>query len=87
MHLLFSTPVWINEINNYENINQELKDFIYEEKEKNPKGTTKSNVKGWHSSEFDLKKSNLKNFISGISNNIEVAINDKGWDLETQIAK
>ena len=87
MHLFFSTPVWINEINNSENINTELKNYIYKEKEKNPEGAKKSNVNGWHSDEFDLKNENLKNFISEISKNIESAIKDMNWDLETQIAK
>ena len=87
MHLFFSTPVWITEINNSENINTELKNFIYKEKEKNPKGTNKSNVNGWHSEEFDLKNESLKNFISEISKNIGKAIKDMDWDLETQIVK
>lgn len=87
MHLFFSTPVWINEINNSENINTELKNYIYKEKEKNPEGARKSNVNGWHSDEFDLKNENLKNFISEISKNIGSAIKDMDWDLETQIVK
>ena len=87
MHLFFSTPVWIDEINNFESINSELKNYIHKEKEKNPEGTNKSNVNGWHSEEFDLKNENLKNFIAEISKNIGNAINDMGWDLETQLAK
>ncbi len=87
MHLFFSTPVWINEINNYESINTELKNYIYKEKEKNPEGTKKSNVNGWHSDELDLKNENLKNFISEISKNIGSAIKDMNWDLDTQIVK
>jgi uncharacterized protein (TIGR02466 family) len=87
MHLFFSTPVWINEINNYENINTELENFIYQEKEKKPEGTKKSNVNGWHSDDFDLKNQNLNNFITQISKNIESTIKDMGWDLETQLVK
>ncbi len=87
MHLFFSTPVWINELNNSKSINEELKNYIYKEKEKNPEGTKKSNVKGWHSEEFDLKNESLKNFISEISKNIGIAVNDMSWDLENQIAK
>ncbi len=87
MHLFFSTPIWINEIGNCENINNELLNYIYEEKEKYPDGTKKSNVKGWHSKDFDLKAENLKNFVTEISKNIGSAINDMGWDLETQLAK
>ena len=87
MHLFFSTPVWVNKINNHENINLELKNFIYKEKENNPEGTKKSNVNGWHSDDFDLKNENLRNFISEISKNIGGAINDMGWDIESQIVK
>ena len=87
MHLFFSTPVWIEQINNFEIINSELKNYIYQEKEKNPNGVKKSNVNGWHSEGFDLKNENLKNFINEISNNIGSAVKDMGWDLETQLVR
>ena len=87
MHLFFSTPVWIDQINNFESINSELKNYIYQEQEKNPDGVKKSNFKGWHSESFDLKNENLKNFINEISKNIGAAVNDMGWDLEAQIVK
>ena len=87
MHLFFSTPVWIDQINNFENINSELKNYIYQEQEKNPEGIKKSNFNGWHSESFDLKNENLKNFINEISKNIGAAVNDMGWDLEAQIVK
>ena len=87
MHLFFSTPVWIDQINNFETINNELKNYIYEEKEKNPDGVKKSNVNGWHSEGFDLKNERLKKFTNEISNNIGAAIKDMGWDLETQLVK
>ena len=87
MHLFFSTPVWINQINNFETINNELKNYIYEEKEKNPDGVKKSNVNGWHSEGFDLKNERLKKFTNEISNNIGAAVKDMGWDLETQVVK
>jgi len=87
MHLFFSTPVWIDQINNFESINSELKNYIYQEQEKNPGGVKKSNFNGWHSETFDLKNQNLKNFINEISKNIGAAVNDMGWDLESQIVK
>ena len=87
MHLFFSTPVWINQINNYESINKELKNYIYKEKEKNPEGINKSNVHGWHSDDFDLKNKNLKNFVSEISKHLGVAIKDMSWDLDSQLVK
>tara|TARA_Y100001970_G_scaffold166351_1_gene203438 strand:- start:2642 stop:3241 length:600 start_codon:yes stop_codon:yes gene_type:complete len=87
MHLFFSTPVWIEEITNYEKINDQLEAFINAEKLKNPGGTKKSNVNGWHSEEFDLKSDSLKEFINSISATIGKAVNDMGWDLDTQIVK
>ena len=87
MHLFFSTPVWIDQINNFESINSELKNYIYQEQEKNPDGVKKSNFNGWQSEGFDLKNENLKNFINEISKNIGVAVNDMGWDLEAQLVK
>jgi len=87
MYLFFSTPVWIEQINNFESINSELKNYIYQEQERNPDGVKKSNFNGWHSKSFDLKNENLKNFINQISKNIGTAVNDMGWDLEAQIVK
>ena len=87
MHLFFSTPVWIDQINNFEIINNDLKNYIYQEKEKNPDGVKKSNVNGWHSKGFDLKNENLKVFINEISNNIGAAVKDMGWDLESQLVR
>jgi len=87
MHLFFSTPVWIKQLNNFENINDELKSYIYQARKDNPEGVKKSNVNGWHSEGFDLKNQSLKNFISAISNNIGAAVKDMDWDLEVQAVK
>ena len=87
MHLFFSTPIWINKIDNFESINSELINYISKEKEKNPEGTKKSNVNGWHSFEFDLKNENLKNFISDLLKITGVTIKAMRWDWETQVVK
>jgi len=87
MHLFFSTPVWIKQLNNFENINDELKSYIYQARKDNPEGVKKSNVNGWHSEGLDLKNQSLKNFITEISNNIGSAIKDMNWDLDSQIAR
>ena len=42
MHLFFSTPVWTEQLNNFEMINNELKNYIYQEKEKAPNGIKKN---------------------------------------------
>ena len=87
MHLFFSTPVWTEQINDFEIINNELIKYIHQEQEKNPIGIKKSNINGWHSEGFDLKNENLKKFINEISFNIGTAVKDMGWDLETQLVR
>ena len=52
MHLFFSTPVWTEQINDFEIINNELTKYIHQEQEKNPIGIKKSNINGWHSAFF-----------------------------------
>ena len=53
MHLFFSTPVWTEQINDFEIINNELTNYIHQEQEKNPIGIKKSNINGWHYEGFD----------------------------------
>lgn len=87
MHLFFSTPVWTSQIDNYENINSKLKDFIYNQRENDPEGTIKSNIKGWHSKTFDLQNKSLGIFLNALKPKIEEAIEDMGWDITNQIVK
>ena len=62
-NLLFPTPVWTMQLDNYKFINEEMYNFIkFEQNEKDKVGINKSNVKGWHSKDFDLEMiKNLKN--------------------------
>ena len=87
MHLFFSTPVWISQIENFEKINNKLTEFIYNEKSNDPAGKTKSNVRGWHSKQFDLKNESLKIFLEFLSPKIREATIDMGWDTDSQIVK
>ena len=84
MHLFFSTPIWTTKIDNYENINFMMNNYISNLKKKDPEGVIKSNLKGWHSKNFDIKDDEPKNFIEAIKKNINKAINDMGWDLTNQ---
>jgi len=84
MHLFFSTPIWTSKIDNYEKINNMMINYIYELQKKDPKGVTKSNLKGWHSKNFDMKDDEPKSFIEAIKKNINKAINDMAWDLNSQ---
>ena len=87
MHLFFSTPIWVSSIDNHQEINTELEKFIYIEKNKDPNGSIKSNVKGWHSKQFDLHNKSLEKFLTSIKPKIEGAILDMGWDIQNQIVK
>lgn len=84
MHLFFSTPIWTSKIDNYENINNLMNNYIYKLQEKDPEGVIKSNLKGWHSKNFDMKNDEPKKFIEAIKKNINNAINEMAWDLINQ---
>ena len=84
MHLFFSTPIWTSRINNYEKINSMMNNYIYNLQKKDPQGVIKSNLKGWHSKNFDMKDDGPRNFIEAIKKNINKAINDMAWDLSNQ---
>ena len=87
LSLFFPTPVWSSVINNHENINQKLLSYINELKNNDPDGIRRSNFKGWHSKDFDLKNENVAIFISSISATLNKALNDMNWDLKNQTVK
>ena len=87
MHLFFSTPIWSSKIEKYQVVNNNMLNYIDNLQKKDPDGIIKSNFKGWHSKNFDLKDDEPKNFIENIKLNINNAINDMGWDLQTQEVK
>ena len=87
MHLFFSTPIWASKIPDYEKINEEMLSYIINLRKNDPDGVSKSNFKGWHSNNFDMKQEQPKNFIESIKKNINIALNDMGWDLNKQSVK
>ncbi len=87
MHLFFSTPIWASKIDNYEKINEEMLSYITKLQKDDPIGLVKSNFKGWHSKDFDMKEDHPKNFIEAIKKNINVALTDMNWDLSIQSVK
>ena len=84
MHLFFSTPIWTSRIEKCQMVNNEMLNYIINLQKKDPDGMLKSNFKGWHSKNFNMKDDGPKNFIEEIKININTAINDMGWDLKTQ---
>ena len=87
MHLFFSTPIWTAKIEEYQTVNNSMQNYISNLQKKDPEGVIKSNFKGWHSKNFDMKDEEPQNFIEKIKTNINTAINDMGWDLQTQEVK
>ncbi len=83
-NLFFSTPVWTFQISNYENVNEEMYNYIKSEQKKDGKGITKSNIKGWHSKDFRLETKEPQNFINLILPSIEQVMVDMNWEKQKQ---
>ena len=86
-NLLFPTPVWTIQLENFKKINEEMYEYIKEEQQKDEKGITKSNVRGWHSKDFNLDDNKPQKFISFITPAIEQVMTDMNWDKIKQTAK
>jgi len=87
MHLFFSTPIWTSKIDGYDKVNEEMLNFIINLQKKDSTGIVKSNFKGWHSKDFDLKDKCLTKFVTAIKKNINTSLNDMNWDLDSQSVK
>ena len=83
-NLFFPTPVWALQLDNYKEINEEMYTFIKKTQNNDQIGINKSNIKGWHSKDFDLQETVTKNFIEFISPAIEGVITDMNWEKEKQ---
>jgi len=87
LNLLFSTPVWISLIPNYEEVNNKMYNYIKNLQTKDPEGVKKSNIHGWHSNNFDLDIEEPKFFINAISSSLNEAFNDMSWDVKSHKVK
>ena len=72
---------------NFENINEDMFNFIKESQRKDERGIKRSNNKGWHSKDFDMKKAEPQTFIKNISPSIEKVMTDMNWEKEKQSIK
>ena len=86
-NLFFPTPVWTLQLDNYQSINEEMYKFIKITQSKDQQGISKSNIKGWHSKDFNMQENEPKNFIKFILPAIEQVITDMNWEKQKQIAK
>ena len=55
---LFPHPIFCFKLENFQNVNIELLNFIYDEQKNDPEGINRSNVNGWHSKNFNLSNEN-----------------------------
>jgi len=77
---LFPSPVFHLKIENYRELNLELKNYILNIKKKDSKGQKKSNYGGWHSHFFNQKDKPLEKFLKIIQKFIKkIIINEMGW--------
>ena len=83
-NLFFPTPVWTLQLDNYQSINEQMYKFIKFTQSKDIKGISKSNIKGWHSKDFDMQENEPKNFIKFILPAIEQVITDMNWEKQKQ---
>ena len=86
-NLLFPTPVWTIQLDSYKNINEQMYNYIKLKQKIDEVGTIKSNVKGWHSNDFDLNDKETQNFINFILPAIEQVMTDMNWEKVKQIAR
>ena len=86
-NLFFSTPIWVSKIDDYKDTNEKIYEYIKNLQNLDNKGLVKSNIKGWHSKNFDLKNEIVVNFINSISPKINEVFKDMDWDIKNQTAK
>ena len=83
-NLFFPTPVWTLQLDNYQSINEQMYKFVKIAQSKDREGINKSNVKGWHSKDFNMQENEPKNFIKFILPAIEQVITDMNWEKQKQ---
>ncbi len=86
-NLLFPTPVWTLNLNDYKSINEEMYKFIKHQQSNDQDGISKSNIKGWHSKDFDLEDKTTQQFINFISPSIKQVMEDMSWEKQKQTVK
>ena len=86
-NLLFPSPVWTLTLDNHKEVNERIYKYIKSAQNKDQLGINKSNVKGWHSKDFDLEDEAPQNFITFILPAIEQVMIDMNWEREKQTVK
>ena len=89
IYRLFPTPVFHFRVENYQELNTELENYILNLKKKDEKGTKKSNAGGWHSHNFDINNDNKAKKFAKIFEEFykKVIINKMGWKYDSNKVK
>ncbi len=87
LKLFFPTPIWITNIKNYQDTNKIMLEYITNIKKNDEIGVQRSNLKGWHSPDFNLNQNEPKKFVNMISKSISEFLVDMGWDIKKQQVK
>ena len=87
LNLAFATPVWTSIIPKHEEINDTMFKYIKSLQKKDSSGVNRSNLLGWHSSNFDLDLEQPRFFVNSISAQLNSVFTDMGWDLKNQKVK
>ncbi len=89
IYRLFPTPVFHFRVENYQELNSELENYILNLKKKDEKGTKKSNAGGWHSHNFDINNDNKAKKFAKIFEEFykKVIINKMGWKYDSNKVK
>ena len=89
IYKLFPTPIFHFKLQNYQELNIELENYILNLKKKDKDGQKKSNYGGWHSPFFDQKNDNAsKKFDVIIQNFLKKIFTDEmGWKYNPDKAK
>ena len=82
VYKLFPTPIFHLKIENFKELNKELKNYILDLKKKDEKGQKKSNYGGWHSRFFDQKNNKILNKFSDIIQKFlhKIVLDEMGWE-------
>ncbi len=88
IYKFFPQPIFSFEVEDHENLNKELKEFIYDKFNNDREGVKRSNVNGWHSKPFKFEKGNIVyKFAMGIEKHIYETFKQYGWPYKADKVK
>ena len=84
IHKYFPQPIFHYQIENYKKHNEDLRSYIYNLYNEDPKGLERSNHGGWHSKPFNLKDQNAApfRFFQAIQKYVADTFKEYGWRYE-----